>query len=144
MPRLLAATLLALPSFAGAHELLHAVERGNAIAVRAYEADGDALADAQYEIFSPADPRVAHQRGRTDRNGWLAFVPDAAGRWRVRVIADGGHGLDVTVDAAPPAATSSRNVPSRAAFVLRPLLGLAVIAAVFGVLVAVHRRRHGP
>ena len=137
-----AAAALAAPA-AGAHELLHAVERDRAVAVKAYYADGEALADARYEVFSPADPKIPHQKGRTDRNGWLAFVPDAPGAWRVKVVDDGGHGIDVEVDASGAKATPAPagSAPSTAAFVLRPLAGLAAIAAIFAALFAFHRRR---
>ncbi len=127
--------LLAAPA-ARAHEVLHAVERNRAVAVRAYFADGEPLAYARYEIFSPSDPRIPHQKGRTDRSGWLAFVPDAPGRWRVRAADDSGHGFDVEVEAGEGPATG----PSGAAFALRPLVGLAAIGAVFAVLFAAYRR----
>jgi nickel transport protein len=135
--------VLAAPA-ARAHEVLHTVERNRAIAVKAYFADGEALAHARYEIFSPSDPRIPHQEGWTDRSGWLAFVPDAPGRWRVRVVDDAGHGLDVEVDASEVPATAS--VPagapaSGAAFALRPLAGLGAIGAVFAILLAVYRRK---
>ena len=136
------AALLALAAApALAHEALHEVSRGRAVAVRAYLADGEPLAYTAYEVYSPADPRVPHQKGRTDRAGWLAFVPDAPGRWRVRVIDDGGHGLDAEVDAEAPAGPAAGGAPSGAAFVLRPLLGLAAIGAVFAALHAARRRR---
>lgn len=144
----LAAALAALaPAAAAAHETLHEVQRGKAIAVRAYFADGEALAYATYEIYSPADRRIPHQKGRTDRNGWLAFVPDAGGKWRVKVVDGTGHGLDAEVDAdAPPNAASTPASPgavASVAFVLRPLVGLAAIGAVFAALVLLYRKRGG-
>lgn len=141
---LLAAALAALaPAAARAHEVLHEIDRSRAVAVRTYFADGEVLAYTQYEIYSPADPRIPYQKGRTDRSGWLSFVPDAPGKWRVKVVDDTGHGLDLEVDAgvvrtATPG-TSART--STTALVLRPLVGLAVIAAVFGLLLAVYRRK---
>ena len=137
---LLAALLAATP--AGAHEVLHAVERGRAVAVRAYFPDGEPLAYCEYQVFSPADPRIPHQKGRTDRNGWLAFVPDAAGKWRVRVVEGSGHGLDLEIDADPAAAgvAAGGSLPT-IAFVLRPLAGVAGIAALFGLLFLVYRRK---
>jgi len=138
------AALLVAP--AAAHETLHQVQRGKAIAVKAYFADGEVLAYTAYEVYSPADPRIPHQKGRTDRNGWLAFVPDVPGKWRVEVIDDTGHGLDVEVDAEPPGGTSAAPAPSAggvssAAFVLRPLVGLAVIGAIFAALVMAYRKK---
>jgi nickel transport protein len=141
------AALVALAAApAAAHETLHEVQRGKAIAVKGYFADGEVLAYAAYEVYSPADPRIPHQKGRTDRSGWVAFVPDVPGKWRVRVIDGTGHGLDVEVDAeaprgAPAGESPSAGATSPVAFVLRPLLGLAVIGIVFAALVLVHRRK---
>ena len=138
-----AAALLLAPAAAPAHEVLHAVERGRAVAVRTYFADGEALAYTSYEVFSPADPKIPHQKGRTDRNGFLAFVPDVKGSWRVKVIDDTGHGLDLQVEAADagaPGAGGGAVVPA-AAFVLRPLLGLVAIGAVFAGLYLLQRKR---
>jgi nickel transport protein len=130
--------LLALPVLAFAHEAMHTVERGRAVAVHAWLPDGEDLAYCAFEVFSPADPNVPHQKGRTDRRGWLAFVPDAPGAWRVKVVDGTGHGLELEVDAAtaPPSASA---VPT-AAFVVRPLVGLAVIGGVFAALFILYRR----
>lgn len=143
---ILAAVLAVLaPSAARPHEVLHELEWNRAVAVRAYFADGAVLAYAGYEVYSPADPKIPHQKGRTDRDGWLAFVPATQGTWRVKVIDETGHGLELAVESAP--ASSSAGIASRpalastAAFVLRPLVGIASIGAVFGLLLAV-RRRH--
>jgi nickel transport protein len=146
--RALPALLLLVAAPAGparAHEVLHVVERGRAIALRATYADGEPLAYAQYEVFSPADPRLPHQKGRTDRAGWLAFVPDAPGAWRVKVADATGHGVDATVDAdaAPSRAAPTASQLPAAAFVLRPLVGLAAIGALFAALVLWRRRGAG-
>jgi nickel transport protein len=143
---LLAASLaLVVPAVARGHEVLHEIDRGRAVAVKAFFADGEVLAYEQYEIYSPADPKIPYQKGRTDRSGWLSFVPDSPGKWRVKVIDDTGHGLDLEVDAvASAAATPSPGAAtpaSTAAFVLRPLVGLAVIIAVFGLLFAAYRHK---
>jgi nickel transport protein len=142
----LAASTALAPAAARAHEVLHEVERGRAIAVKAYFADGEVLAYSSYEVYAPADPTIPWQKGRTDRAGWLAFVPDGPGRWRVKVVDQTGHGLDVAIDAAtPPAAAvpAARTIPAGAAFVLRPILGVAAICALFGALYALYRRK-GP
>ena len=87
--------LLALgPALAAGHEIVHQVDHGRAVAVRASYAGGQPLAFAQYEVHSPADPELPHQLGRTDRAGWLAFVPDVAGAWRVKVVDASGHGSE--------------------------------------------------
>lgn len=141
----LAAGLCPLP--AGAHEIMHEVERGRAVALRAFFPDGEALAYATAEVYSPADPSIPHWKGRTDRNGWLAFVPDVAGAWRVRVVDAAGHGLEaeVEVGALPGREAAGGGAPasgpSGAAFVLRPAAGAAVVVAVFGALYLWRRKR---
>ncbi len=142
---LAALVALAGPRAARAHEVHHAVERNRAVALKAFFADGKVLAGATYQVYAPSDPRIPHQQGRTDRGGWLAFVPDAPGRWRVKVVDGTGHGLEVVVEGdAPPApapAPAASAAATAAPFVLRPLAGLAAIGAVFGALAAVHRWR---
>jgi nickel transport protein len=135
------------PLRAGAHEIMYEVQRGRAVALRAFFPDGEALAYVPAEVYSPADPRIPHWKGRTDRNGWLAFVPDVAGKWRVRLVDNTGHGLDTEVEVALPAglpAAPGGGAPSgiaSAAFVLRPLIGVTLIAAIFGALYLYRRRR---
>lgn len=139
---LLAAVALLAPRAAVAHEVLRDVEWNRAVAVHAYFPSGEPLAYAQYEIYAPADPRIPHQKGRTDREGWLAFVPSAAGGWRVKVVDDTGHGFDAIVDAGPGVepARATRG-PSTVAFVLRPLVGVAAVLLVFAAVLAVYRRQ---
>ena len=140
-PLTLAALLVLAAAPAAAHETLHEVARGKAIAVKAYFVDGEVLAYTAYEVYSPADPVIPYQKGRTDRGGWLAFVPDLPGKWRVKVIDDTGHGLDLQVDAESTGAASAAGTVSSAAFILRPLLGLAAIGAVFAALFFAYRRK---
>jgi nickel transport protein len=133
---LLAAACLALP--AAAHEIVSEVARDRAVAVRALTHDGAALADATAEVFSPSGDATPFWRGRTDRSGWVAFVPDAPGRWRVRVIDATGHGIVTDVDVPAPGAADVHpaSSPGRSALatLARPLLGVALVLAIFGVL----------
>ncbi|HET6923512.1 MAG TPA: hypothetical protein VFI16_10240 [Anaeromyxobacteraceae bacterium] len=142
-PALLAALLL--PGGARGHEVLHEVRPGGAVAVRFTHGDGAPVAGARGEVYSPADARTPHQEGRTDRAGWLAFVPDRAGSWRVKVVDSTGHGLEVAVAVGPDGAAPARSsgAPGGAAW-LRPLVGLAAVSAAFAALAAVRRRRGSP
>ncbi len=136
---------LLLPSAATPHEVFHAVERGRAVTVRAWESDGESLADCTWEVFSPANPSAPHQRGRTDRNGTLSFVPDVPGKWRIKVVQDAGHGLDLGIDIAAgdlaPRPSGGQAATGAMAFVLRPLVGIAGIVAIFAALLAFYRRK---
>ncbi len=141
---LAAVAALGVAAPASAHEVLHVVERNRAVALKAYFSDGEVLAYAQYEVYAPTDPKIPYQKGRTDRSGWLAFVPDAPGKWRVRVFDDTGHGLDLQIDAPSRGASTAESPASGAlpiaAFVLRPLVGVAAIGLVFAALVVLYRR----
>jgi nickel transport protein len=148
---LLALVLLGVATPAVAHEVLHEVQRARAVAVRAWFPDGEPLAYVQAEVYSPADPAIPHWKGRTDRNGWLAFVPDVPGRWRVRIVDSTGHGLDTGVE-VPSLAPGGAGAPAGAdgagtsgiptlAFALRHVAGVGLVAAIFGFLYLRGRRR---
>lgn len=134
--------LLGVAAPARAHEVLHTVERGKAVAVKAYFADGEALAYTEYQVFSPADARIPYQKGRTDRAGYLAFVPDPPGKWRVVVTDPAGHGLDIEVDASGQAPVArAPGAVSSWAFAVRPVVGVLVIVALFGAVIFIYRRK---
>jgi nickel transport protein len=145
LPPLALLLTLGLAPTASAHEMLSSVERGRAVAVKIYESDGDLVTDGVYEVFSPGAPEVAFQKGRTDRGGYLSFVPDRPGAWRVKVLGPEGHGLELTLPVDDSAGTTAgagtaSGCPTPTAFALRPLVGVLVIAAIFASLFAVYRR----
>jgi nickel transport protein len=139
-PCLMVLALLFVAAPASAHEVLHVVERGKAIAIKAYYADGESLAYTEYQVFSPADAKIPHQKGRTDRVGYMAFVPDQPGKWRVTIADSTGHGLDVEVDTSVSSQPAGAPVSSWA-FAVRPVLGVLLIAALFTLLVFIYRRK---
>lgn len=109
----LAVALLA-PSAARGHGVDVEVQRSAAgIAVRARYEGGRPLADAIYEVVSPAAPGRAHDEGRTDRHGWLVFVPDAPGTWTVRIVDASGHGKVQEID-VPAETVAAASAPSAA------------------------------
>jgi nickel transport protein len=128
-----------------AHEVLHTVERGRAIAIKAYFADGEPMAYTEFAVFAPGDAKIPYQKGRTDRSGYLAFVPGVAGSWHVKVTGTDGHGLDldVAVDGTNDPTKSAQTSSGLASwiFVARPLVGVALIAALFVVLMLLYRKK---
>lgn len=139
---LLCAALGLVAAPAWAHEVQTTVERGRAVAVRAVYADGEPLAYTEYQVFSPADAKIPYQKGRTDRAGYVAFVPDVSGGWRVRIADATGHGADLVVaaDATTPTEPSAGGRATWG-FVARPALGVALIAGLFALLVLFYRRK---
>jgi len=116
-PRLALAMLaLALPSAARAHGVSGEVERhGGAYAVRARYHGGAPLAGASYQLLRPGSPERVEREGRTGAQGWVEFVPDVAGTWRVRIVDASGHGRVIAVDVAevapPPPPPPASPVP---------------------------------
>jgi nickel transport protein len=91
---------------AEAHGVDHRVDReGDAVVVTIAYAHGGEFAHEQYEVFRPGETEP-YQAGRTDARGRVVFLPDTAGSWRVRAFTADGHGLDVTVEADPAAASA--------------------------------------
>jgi nickel transport protein len=141
------AALMLVTGPAAAHQTLHEERRGQGVAVRVYESDGQPLSGTPWEVYSPVDPGRPWQAGQTDRDGWLSFVPGVPGRWRVRVIEATGHGLDIGVEVAPMAPGSAASAPppaptsTAADLAVRPLLGLAVIGLVFTALLLAWRKK---
>jgi nickel transport protein len=127
---------LARPVFA--HEVLHTVERGRAVAVKAYFADGEVMAYTEYQLWSPADPRIPYQKGRTDRGGSVAFMPDREGAWHLKIADNTGHGLDTTIDVGALAPTQSVTSLS---FILRPVLAIVILVVLFAGLFLTYRRK---
>jgi nickel transport protein len=134
---------LALPAAAAAHEVTHEVVYGKAVAVRARYAGAEPLAYAEYQVFSPADPKIPWQKGRTDRDGWLAFVPSQPGTWRVQVSDGSGHGMILSVSAGAPLPEPSR-AEGALSWVVRLGAALLAVGIVFAGLAALQRRRRSP
>lgn len=134
--------LILMPVIALAHEVQYEVAPHRAIAINVHFSDDEPLSYQEFEIYSPADPKIPYQKGRTDRNGFLSFVPNIDGSWRVRVIDEDGHGLDTTIEVKP----SDTEVTSARSEVLtwfRPAIGVLIISVIFGALylVVAHRRK---
>lgn len=74
-----------------AHSVHHQVEN-RGISARIFYAEDDPASYSQYEIFGPGD-KIPHQKGRTDKNGIVSFLPDRAGKWVIKVYGESEHGI---------------------------------------------------
>ena len=128
----------------GAHEMLHEIgSPREPVAVKILFADGEALPYGEYEIYAPSDANIPFQKGRTDREGYLSFVPSDVGVWRVRVIEKSGHGLDVKIEVGAVGPVPSGGTHLGTWWYVRPVAGAAVILAIFAGWYALLRRRGG-
>jgi nickel transport protein len=137
-----AAALAALlaPAVAAAHEVTHEIVYGGAVAVRARYAGEEPMAYAEYQIFAPSDPKVPWAKGRTDRDGWLAFVASQPGTWRVQVADRAGHGMILSVSARPPVIAPEKT-ESAMSWIVRLAGAVLVVGLVFAGLAAVQKHR---
>ncbi len=164
-----AALASAAPRPARAHGVVAQVERSDAaVAVRLRYHDGPPLAGATYVVQSPRGGDAPFDEGKTDRHGWVAFTPDVAGKWTVRIADATGHGKTVEVDVgsvptvaaetpstAGAPATTLQLVPQgeerssrpetgwTLSYGFRALAAVTAIVLVFRVLLGVQRVRRG-
>jgi hypothetical protein len=129
-----------IPATLWAHEVQYEIEPNRATSIKVHFSDGESLSYKEFEIYSPNDPNIPYQKGRTDRSGYLSFVADTDGTWRVRVIDESGHGLDTEVEIKQAAAIGAGDRQDILTW-LRPVIGALVIAAIFGGIYLTAARR---
>mgnify|MGYP000927971176 CR=1 FL=1 len=129
-----------LPATLLAHGTGHRIlEDKNAITVAFFYADGEPMRYAEVLIFSPDNPKIEYQNGRTDLHGQFAFHPDKAGTWRITADDGMGHLAQASVDVPPSgaaaAAAADQTGPQHAASPAGPAPSrLAGIAAGLSIL----------
>jgi nickel transport protein len=151
MSRLVLVALLALAGTAvppdGKEARAHSIQyevRQAGVAVRAFYSASDPAAYSQYGLYGPGD-KEPHQTGRTDRNGFLAFVPDRPGVWKIQVWGESSHGFhgvstEVKVDRALNLESFSK--PLVAAHT-KLVTGISIAFGLFGLYALWASRRKG-
>jgi len=145
MNRLLYFILLSLLTASGAkaHSVEYALEN-RGISARFFFLPDYPASYSPYEIFGPGD-KIPCQKGRTDKNGVVSFLPDRPGRWSIKLIVEsdhGGHAAQVEVDVKEGLLMDSFSKPLVAAHT-KLFLGAGVLLSVFG-LWALWASRKGP
>ena len=125
----LLAWLASAPSL-WAHDLQYTIVDGSAVVVKLFYTDNTAFAFESYEIY-PEGQQLPVQVGRTDAQGRIAFLPDGAGKWRIKAFSEDGHGQDftLTTDAAATLLGSDKPFYERYG---RIVVGVALILGLFG------------
>ena len=118
------------------------LEKG--IAVRAFYSEKDPSSYSQYEIWGPGDREdLPHQTGRTDKNGFLAFVPDRAGTWKIRLWGEsshGYHGFTTEIKVDKELNLESFSKPLLATHT-KLITGLSLIFGIFGIYAFLKSRK---
>jgi nickel transport protein len=68
-------------SQAEAHAIDYQVEN-RGVSARFFFSPENPASYSSYEIFGPGDS-IPHQKGRTDKNGFVSFLPDRPGKWNM-------------------------------------------------------------
>jgi len=124
--------LLLIYSGAEAHSVHYQVEN-KGISARIFYAEDDPASYSSYEIFGPGDT-IPHQKGRTDKNGFVSFLPDRKGHWVIKVYGEsdhGMHGAQVVVDVNENLFMDSFKKPLVAKYT-KAFVGISLILALFG------------
>jgi nickel transport protein len=80
-----------------AHGVNYTINQTNALVIKVEYDDGEPMSYAEVKIFSPNDQKIEYQKGRTDKKGRFAFLPEKGGEWKV-VVGDGmWHGVVANV-----------------------------------------------
>jgi nickel transport protein len=115
-----------------AHTINYQVEN-RGISARVFYAGDEPASYSQYEIFGPGD-RVPHQKGRTDRNGFVSFLPDRKGKWIIKVYGEAEHGThaaQIELDVNENLFMASFRKPLVAQYT-KGFVGGSIILALFG------------
>lgn len=105
---LLLALVLAAPAPLAAHSVGARVSESPGVVVELFYADGDVMAFAEAQAFSPADPANPFANGRADRQGRFAFAPDMPGAWRIAARDHEGHAVTFEVQVRADGVAASR------------------------------------
>ncbi len=143
MPYLLCLVLLSIIGVPGAeaHSIEYQVEN-RGISARFFYPPDDPARYSAYEIFGPGD-KIPHQKGRTDRNGVLSFLPDRPGKWEVKVIGESDHGphaADIEINVNESLLSDSFTKPLVAACP-KFFTGAGIFMTMFGVWALLTARR---
>ncbi len=106
-----------------------------------YEKDNPA-SYSEYELFGPGD-KEPHQIGRTDKNGFLSFIPDRMGSWKIKVWGESTHGfhgvtIDINVNQALQLDSFSKPLVST---YTKLVVGISIIFGLFGIFAFWKSRR---
>lgn len=83
--------LLAMPSALYAHGVVWQLSGKKVYGFEFSYDDESPMGFAEIKVFGPDDSTKLSQTGRTDKNGYFAFIPDAEGQWLVAADDGAGH-----------------------------------------------------
>jgi nickel transport protein len=124
-----------------AHTVNYDVQQ-KGLAIRIFYAADDPASYSEYEVTGPGD-ELPHQTGRTDKNGFVAFVPDRQGIWKVKVLGEsshGFHGVTTEIKVDKDLNLESFKKPLAATYT-KLVTGISLIIGIFGLYALIISRK---
>jgi nickel transport protein len=137
------AAFLCLPPGVQAHAVNYDVQQRSVAAVKVFYTADDPASYAEYEVYAPNSGDLPYQTGRTDRNGFIVFVPDQQGTWKIKVLgesAHGFHGVTVEVKVDKDLNLESFKKPLVAQYT-KFATGISLIIGLFGIYALLRSRK---
>lgn len=105
------------------------------ISAKIFYTETDPASYSEYEIYGPGD-KEPYQIGRTSRAGFLSFLPDRPGKWKIKVLGESSHGfhgitIDIAVDKAFNLESFEKPLVAKHTKVI---VGMSVIFGLFGII----------
>jgi len=143
MSLLMVLAMLFASHTAYAHTVNYDVQQKSVAVIKVFYTANDPASYSQFEVYAPDNRELPYQTGRTDRNGFVAFVPDRQGTWTIKVLGESSHGYHgVTVDVK---VDNDLNLESfkkpLAAQYSKIVIGVSLIIGLFGIYAMVTSRR---
>lgn len=130
---------LLLSFSSSAHDLQHQVADGKAVVVHFFFMDNSPFSHENYEIYRLGEA-LPYQSGRTDAHGYVSFIPDSAGVWRLKAFSADGHGARVEMTTTQEMTLSYAEKPFVDRYG-RIVIGISVLFGLFGLLSLILKRR---
>ncbi len=132
--------LIFIPIFSYSHEVRYSIDFSNAYIINVYYANGTKFSFESYEIYKPGNDKIPYQVGRTNEIGRISFVPDAPGKWQVKVFSDDGHGANFEIDVKGGKFKGERKLDFFEKY-SKTIFGLGIILTFFSIINIFLRRK---
>ncbi len=114
---------------------IHYEVQPKGISAKIFYSPRDPASYSEFEIYGPGDTEP-YQVGRTSRTGFLSFLPDRPGTWRIKVLGESTHGFhgitfDIKVDKAFDLESFDKPL---VAMHTKVIVGISVIFGLFGII----------
>jgi nickel transport protein len=113
------------------HNLQHSISKEQSVVVSFSFAQEDDFSFQSYEVYAPEN-EIPFAVGRTDAFSRLSFLPNAKGKWKVKVFSQDGHGKIVDIDVNENAQIEINKNSNDT--LLKALIGIMMLFGVFGLI----------